>query len=453
MIGEWIRKIQAPLRRLFSDRFKGVTGGDLTEIGFAGTGSSSAGGIVDEHLPDISFPKSILLYGKMRRSDATIQALEFALTLPIRATDWRMEKGGSSPTAQEATELMTETFFAGMTVTFDDFLRESLLALFYGFVPFEKVYEERRGYLTFRKLAARHPMTVETFLFDPQGGLAGLIQSGVDPTGQWRRVIIPIEKLLVFIWRKEFGNPYGFSLLRPIYKHWTLKDLYYRLHSIALERWSAGIAVGKVPAGTPQGDRNLLLNLLERVRTHEHSALVIPEGFVVDILGGQVGSAQAFIDAVHHHDTMIVKGVLAQFLNLGQGQVGSWALSRDHSQLFLLSLNAVARWFCDTVNRYAIVPLCQMNFGNRFNEFPRLTFTDLRMVLHRDELVKAIADLVARSVLTRDEELENWVRELIDLPRKKGSPGPVGVGRNGSGDDKPADFPLARVALTGRGDR
>ncbi|MCS7265488.1 MAG: hypothetical protein NZ805_11720 [Armatimonadetes bacterium] len=89
-------------------------------------------------------------------------------------------------------------------------------------------------------------------------------------------------------------------------------------------------------------------------------------------------------------------------MNLGQGDVGSWALSKDHSQLFLMTLNSVAQWFADTINRYAILQLCRFNFGDDFTEFHELTFTDLKLVLQREEIAETIAKLVQATVATSD---------------------------------------------------
>jgi phage gp29-like protein len=354
----------------------------------------------------------------MRRSDATVQALELAITLPIRATDWDVRPASDDPTSKEAADLVYDNLFGGMTHTFDDFLRDALLALFYGFTVFEKVFEERDDYIVWRKFAPRHPQTIERFLFDETGGLAGVRQVGFDPRGRFRQVDIPIEKLLVFIWRRELGNPYGVSVLRAAYKHWFLKDLAYKLQAIALERWAVGIPVGKVPAGTSEQDKQTFLQMLEAMRGHERAAMVLPEDYSVELIGAEAGQRanQAFVEAIQHHDTMIVKAVLAQFLNLGTGDVGSWALSRDHSQLFLMGLNAVAQWFADHINRYAIPQLCRLNFGEDFTDFPELTFADLRLVLQREVLAEAISKLVQTGILTPDRSLQEWVRDVFDLP-------------------------------------
>jgi phage gp29-like protein len=391
-----------------------------SELGFGGSGVgyllTNLG--ADEYLPELSFPRSIAVYTRMRRSDATVQALELAITLPIRATDWDVQPASDDPAAKEAADLVYDNLFGGMTHTFDDFLRDALLALFYGFVVFEKVFEERDNFIVWRKFAPRHPQTIDRFLFDETGGLAGVRQVGLDPQGRFRQVDIPIEKLLVFIWRRELGNPYGVSVLRAAYKHWFLKDLAYKLQAIALERWAVGIPVGKVPAGTSEQDKQTFLQMLEAMRGHERAAMVLPEDYSVELIGAEAGQRanQAFVEAIQHHDTMIVKSVLAQFLNLGTGDVGSWALSRDHSQLFLMGLNSVAQWFADHINRYAIPQLCRLNFGEDFTDFPKLTFADLRLVLQREVLAEAIGKLVQVGILTPDRSLQEWVRDVFDLP-------------------------------------
>jgi phage gp29-like protein len=391
-----------------------------SELGFGGTGVgyllTNLG--ADEYLPELSFPRSIAVYTRMRRSDATVQALELAITLPIRATDWDVRPASDDPTSKEAADLVYDNLFGGMTHTFDDFLRDALLALFYGFTVFEKVFEERDDFIVWRKFAPRHPQTIERFLFDETGGLAGVRQVGFDPRGRFRQVDIPIEKLLVFIWRRELGNPYGVSVLRAAYKHWFLKDLAYKLQAIALERWAVGIPVGKVPAGTSEQDKQTFLQMLEAMRGHERAAMVLPEDYSVELIGAEAGQRanQAFVEAIQHHDTMIVKAALAQFLNLGTGDVGSWALSRDHSQLFLMGLNSVAQWFADHINRYAIPQLCRLNFGEDFTDFPELTFADLRLVLQREVLAEAISKLVQVGILTPDRSLQEWARDVFDLP-------------------------------------
>jgi len=411
-------ELRSPLRLHFSDdggdgRRSVPTAGE--EFGFSGV-QVWAGLVEEDYNPDLRGSAAIEVYDKMRRSDAQVQAVEMVITLPIRATPFTIEPFDDSPSAQEAAELVRENLFGGMTITFDDFLRDALLALFYGYVPFEKVFEERDGRVVWRKFASRHPRTVERWHLDDQGGLAGIQQAGVHPTKGWQRVpLIPIEKLIVFIYRKEFGNPEGLSVLRSAYPHWMIKQWMYKCANVMFERAGAGVPWGKLPEGATREDRDAFKDILERFRIHESGAIVTPAGYEIENLARDLRQTD-LMNYIEHHDLMIARAVLAQFLNLGTGTVGSWALSRDHSQLFLMSLNSVARWFCNHVNRYAIQQLCQLNFGKEFNAFPTLKHTDLKFVLKLDDIAEALSRLVQGQLISPDRALEDYVRDIFGLP-------------------------------------
>lgn len=415
MLSGWKRAWQG--LKYFAGR--GSTTVPTGEIGISGATSSIAfrtlyGLSDEEYHPDLNFPDDLAVYNRMRRNDGTVQALEMALTLPIRSTEWHIEEAGNGSTAREAAELVRENLLNHTTHTFDDFLRESLLALFYGFTPFEKVFEEHDGYIKWRKLASRHPATIKRFITDQHGGLQSLVQQvgGQD-------YIIPIEKLLVFIYRREFSNHRGLSILRAAYKHWKILDTFYLLQAIGFERWVAGVPHGTVPPGTPQSDRDAYLALLTKLRSSEYTALVTPSDYDLKLIGEDAARAVTNLnEPIQHHSTQIVKSALAQFLNLGTGNTGSWALSKDHSQLFMFSLNSTAAWIAEYIYRHAIRQLCHYNFGIDFSEYPKITYTDLRLIFMREEIASMVGSLIQQGVTTPDPELDNFVRGVLDLPRK-----------------------------------
>ena len=52
------------------------------------------------------------------------------------------------------------------------------------------------------------------------------------------------------------------------------------------------------------------------------------------------------MNLIEHHNGMIAKAALAQFLNLGQANVGSFALSASQTDLFLMALNGLLQHLC-----------------------------------------------------------------------------------------------------------
>lgn len=66
-------------------------------------------------------------------------------------------------------------------------------------------------------------------------------------------------------------------------------------------------------------------------------------------------------------------------MELGDTQSGSKALSEDQSDLFLLSLGAVVKQIADTMNRFVIPELVDMNFEG-VKSYPKLKFEKLGSV-------------------------------------------------------------------------
>lgn len=114
-----------------------------------------------------------------------------------------------------------------------------------------------------------------------------------------------------------------------------------------------------------------------------------------------------------------MQNILASFLDLGKGgNGGSYALSEDQSSLFLLSLSALANQICDVFNRQIIPELVRLNFDVAENQtLPKLTFQKLGEVKYT-ELASALSTLTSSGLITTDEETEDHIRNLYDLPKK-----------------------------------
>ncbi|MDO8607703.1 MAG: hypothetical protein Q7R40_14285, partial [Phaeospirillum sp.] len=119
--------------------------------------------------------------------------------------------------------------------------------------------------------------------------------------------------------------------------------------------------------------------------------------------------------AIHHHDAEIAKSVLAGFLNLGQeGAGGAYALSTDQTDLFLLSLEAIADYLCARINRSIIPQMVSYNLAT--DQYPRLSATISRR--SASALAGLLQPLTA-GTLTWGEGDEDWMREQLQLPERQ----------------------------------
>ena len=179
------------------------------EAGATGTVYFS-GIIADEYNRDLAGAAGTEVYDRMRRSDAQVQAVLWICELPIRSATWSVEPASDSAADVEIAQIVQDNLLENMTITWDDFLRQALLMLPFGHMVFEKVWERRAGLLVLRKLAPRLPASIAKWDIDGNGGLQGIEQMVWTGSG-YERPYIPIEKLLVFTYRKEGANWAGQS--------------------------------------------------------------------------------------------------------------------------------------------------------------------------------------------------------------------------------------------------
>jgi hypothetical protein len=369
----------------------------------------------EEYLNKLKWPDNLTIYEKMKRSDAQIKALLLVLELPIRSTQWYVEPADNSRKAKQVAEFIEENLFKGppdgMTMHWDDLLRQICLMFPFGHSIFEKVYKvDKSGFLTWRKFSPRPVSTIYDFLYDTNGGPIGIQQYKINESFQI--VDIPIDKLLMFSHRMENGDVRGTSVLRSAYKHWYIKDFIYKIHNIGIERNHVGTPYVKLPPGVTPEDEAKGKEVVTSLRSSESGGATIPDGFILDIFEGK-RQMHDIMPYLNHQDLMIVRSVLAQFVNLGSGETGSFALSKDQSDLFLMMLNSEAKYIANVFNSYAIPQLVRYNFNSDL--YPKLTFKPLG---GSDKLLETLKLLVDGKLIVPDLELETWLREMLDLPEK-----------------------------------
>ena len=382
-----------------------------------GSGTDVWGGIVQgEYNPELAGDLRWPIYDRMLRTDPQVRTLRKIVTLPIRAAVPSVKPAGDGATDQEAAQLVETNLLSGMTMTYDDVIRHALLAYFWGFVLLEKVLEERDGYVMWRKLPGRHPRTVKKWVFDENGGVAGIVQSFTDANGTLREPTIPIDRLLLFTWEEYFDNPEGEAELRAVYKPWFTGDWVYKILNIGLERFWLNIPLGEAPHGATKEQIRKTVQLLMGIRAHEKAALVQPHGWKFGFMDAmQRSGSDIALKWLEHQNHQILLVGLAQFLMLGVTDTGSRAVSEDHSDMFLRAEDAVASWICEVVNRYAIPQLCRYNFPG-LDQYPQLVIPPMSTVVRQSAMLQALVNAVNAALVSPDADIENALRAQWGFP-------------------------------------
>lgn len=379
------------------------------ELGSTGLGSIN-GVMSNDYNPALDGARGFRIYEEMRKSDGTVRSLLLACTLPVRRAKWYVT-GGDDDTR----EFVKKNLFDLMTVTWDDTVRQALLCLVFGVAPFEKVFDvavvngvER---VILRKLAYRHPASIEKWEMADGGN--GVMQRTNDGR---QAVSIPIEKLVIFVNEKEGDNWLGTSILRAPYKHWFIKNTFYKIDAIAYERQGLGIPYAKEGESGWKSDTEAKAErILQNLFAHEQSYILEPRDVEFGFKDMKGGTLRDPMPSIEHHNREIMKSMLAQFLELGVA-AGSRSLSEDQSELFLKAIESIANNVRDNFNKYVIPQLVDLNFEN-VEDYPTLEYTGVSKI-NVESLTAAYKALTETGAVAPIEKDERHFREALDLPER-----------------------------------
>ncbi len=389
------------------------------EIGY--TGNKIFSGLpMDEYNPDLAFPESTAVYDQMRRSDGQVAAVLSAIKLPIRSSKWYVEPqedAKNKQLAKQVADFVEGNLLHGMRYSFDDHLREALLMLDFGFSVFEKVYRfdtwNGRPVIMLDKYAPRVAQSVWRFPQDEKTGDIVAVEQLNYYTGELYSM--PLGKCRIYTFNREGDNPVGISALRAAYKHWYYKDSLYKIMAVGTEKSLIGTPYAKMPQGASDEDRTKVLNVITAIRAAEEAGFTIPAEVELAVLEG-TRNAMDPMPLLEHHDTLIARSVLGQFLNLGtmsSASGGSYALGQTQVSLFIQGLEAIANYIQEEIQT-DIEQLVEWNFGADA-PMPQLRH-GLITIESVAEQMTAIAALGAGHLVNPDESLENHLRNMMGLP-------------------------------------
>lgn len=386
------------------------------EMGAVGT-EMFAGYITDDFNPNLSFPQSIDIYEEMRRSDGTVAAVLDAVKLPILEAEWRVQPASDDKRDMEIAEFVERNLFEYMDKSFEDVLREILTYKDFGFSIFEKVWAVDEGEVRIKKIAFRKQSSLSRWATDDPNvpGITQEINSDILPEDGNNMPQIPMWKLLIFSNNREGDNYEGISVLRPAYKHWYFKNVLYKLDGVKHERGAGILDIG-LPAGSSESDKSKAAELGKNFKIMESSYIVRPnkEWDVKLLTAGIADQSAALMNSVQHHDRLIAKTVLAQFMNLGEGSTGSFALSKDQSDFFLLSLRASAKYIASVINEGLIKELVDYNFGKQ-ERYPSLESSSIGSIDH-SAWATVLGTLVSGGMIELTPSVRQWIYDMFKVP-------------------------------------
>lgn len=396
-------------------------------------GGSAARSILFETVPELS-SRTVAqqTYTRMYRNSVSVRIGMRAAEAPVVGGDYYVDPFNTDPDNLLIAEFVKFNLFNAASVPFKRTIRSICNGQYKsGFKVMEKVWElrewnpsesikgaNRKQYTVLKKLSPRPSDSIQEITYDKNGAPTGAIQNAIDPAaGSVSSVTLPIEKIAIFPFEEEDGDLYGNSILRPAFMHYTFLEPLYKIDGIQKERHGIGVPRVHLNQGYTADDKKLAHVIGQNLRVNERAYVVENDRFTVDFIEmkGQLIDA---LKSAEFHDTMILKSIMLQFLNMGVMEVGGGgrATGATHLDMFLKSMRYVAESICDIYNHYIIPYMVAYNFNT--DQFPLLKVRNIGETKDLQMWSAAMANLMKANAIQVDEDTENFIRDQVDFPKR-----------------------------------
>jgi hypothetical protein len=423
------RKDSTPAKQVTGTTYKATGATPPPPVSYAEAGSQ-AKAILFDPVPELSNPtQAARTYRKMVRTDVSVRTSLRAGKAPVLGGEFFTEPFDEQPENLAINEFVAFNLFQAMSTPWIQTMEQILKMYEDGCSVFEPVWElrewaptrnapgaNRRQYTTLKKLAVRPRETVTKFNYDDNGGPISVEQNAIDAAGRSKPVTIPIQKLVIFTFDRDGGSLEGNSILRSAYEHWYYKYHLYKIDAIQKERHGIGVPEVELQPGYTEDDVRFAHELASNMRTNERAYIVRTTLMKIGFAKIETQLIDALKSAMHH-DNMIMKNVMVQFLNLGTDSSGGGrATGATGMDMMLKSMRFVSQSICDSINLYLIPNLVAYNFQT--DKFPRLSVRGVGEAKDLQMFSAALRNLVSEGAITLDDPTEQWIRQQFDMPLK-----------------------------------
>ena len=412
-----------------------------------------------EMVPELTWPNSVAVYDKMRKSDGQFGGLLRAMTLPIMNAKWDLITEGVKPEVVALCRGEIGLNEPGKTqqrrrregIVWRDHVKDALLMMPFGHMAFEQVYavgapseEQKKAGLTkdkvvhLRKLAARYPRTLTEIRVARDGGLEGIFQNQppyLPSSGMqtFAPIFIPVDRLVFYCMEREGADWTGTSVFRSAYKNWFLKEVLLRLSAQVLERNGMGLPVVTYNAEGSVTKHDALA-IARAARAGADAGVALPEDADFKLMG-VTGSVPDILPYINYHDQAASRSLLAMFMDLGHDN-GARSLGDTFVDLFTENLQYFAQQIADVATEHIIRDLVEWNNGPD-EPYPIITPGD--MSANKEVSATVLQTLTGAGLVTPDGDLEDHIRLRYGLPEANEERRPAPMVPMVSPDDPNAD--------------
>lgn len=375
-----------------------MTRPDMNIYGVSGLRYFGEGGlgkfIRSDFLRQLQGREAAEFYFEMAMNSPIIGAYLNLVDSYLRSAEFRIFPANESPEALRIAKFIEECLFHDLDIGFQELISQIGSMVVYGYSYFEHVYKIRLGrnsndllassryndgHVGLASLAMRSQRSLWAWDIDKNGTIGGMWQSNFFNQGKaYTPIHIPVQKATLFRTSTYENNPEGKSMLRNAVIDYIYLKRIQEYKMIGIEHDHVGIPIIKVPQNmldpnAPDETKSALNSLFEQAksfRQNSESVLIFPSdtdcennatGFKFELIGSPGSKMYDLSEEERLRSSNMLKSVLAQFLEFGTSDVGSFAVAKVADSIFANGMRGLLKVIQSQFNRDIIPTLIELN--------------------------------------------------------------------------------------------
>ncbi|MCM8767046.1 MAG: hypothetical protein NC901_03165 [Candidatus Omnitrophica bacterium] len=294
--------------------------------------------------------------------------------------------------------------------------------LMYGASFFLKEYKydktDKKYYLS--KLQYIEPASIINFEYDtkPPYDVKTIEIYGRDSNGGFSTYKIDIKNFwIVSDTSDSFVN--GKSFLKSIYKLYKIKSMILQILPLSVSRSAVYIPIAYVKGKLDEERENKLIRMLSNINASYTGSAVIQKDLIEQIDGLQdKRNPYPFANLLDFINKEMTKSFLAFILSFGMDRNVPYQIQDFYRSLIFGVLDNAIKKIIYSFTNSIMSELVEMNFGEK------MTPPEIKIKRIGDKFSdiidsKTLFNLAQYKLITPDEKLEKWLRELIGLPTEE----------------------------------
>lgn len=329
----------------------------------------------DENPDEILKKKGSKVYDEMEAKDAHLYAVYQTRKSAIALIPWYILPSDESDRAKELADFVFQVI-DDIRGPFCEKIKALNDAIGKGFVCLEicwKLIEKGRwkGKFGIEDLIFHHQ---KFWLFKERRYNKGLNQDVIlfnpSPSYSIDAFPVPLSKVIHYAFDGQ-ESMYGKAAFKPLYWYYWFKKEGWKSWIIFLNKFGMPTVTGQYPNSASRNEKAALLDVVQSIQ--EETGIIFPDTMLIKLLEASRAGNASYEALSHACNAEISKGILGATQTVEEGKRGSYALSRAHSGIRELRVEADAIPSADVFQQQLVKRIIDFNFIT--DSYPQFVMT------------------------------------------------------------------------------